>query len=92
MTERIAFEDEPEVKKNRELKIGAKNSSFKAKLLEQEKKERAKEEFEKRADEFISDKQQKQLKVVKTANDFMQAMRDKTVLKNKGVVLISSNL
>lgn len=88
MSERIAFSEEREVKKTKELKLGTtKNSRFQAKVVERQQQQKAADSFEAKADELMANRQDQQVKGMDLAKKFMQAFRDKTLSSNKGVLI-----
>ena len=86
MTDAIAFENDPEIKKTRELKVGGKRSMFQAPAEEKREAEERTAAFNNRAEQFMQNRQSKQDTGIVLAKRFFGAMRDKSLNKNKGVI------
>lgn len=86
MNKPLPFEQEPEAINTKGLKISGRNSRFQKDLLAKKEAAAAKESFEKRANEFMENRQEKQAEGVDVAKHLIAMLRDKTLPVNKGVL------
>lgn len=82
----VAFEREREVKNTRGLKMKTSNSRFQNGIEEKKQAEKAKESFDKKAEQFVADRQNQQAKGFDLAKVFMTVIRDKTLQSQKGIL------
>lgn len=85
MSKEAFSEDEPEIAKNRGLKL----SRPKAEQQKADAERQKLQDFNNRADQFFETKNENQSRLVDVTKRFMSAMKDKTLYSNKGVVALS---
>ena len=85
----IPFEREREVSSKKNLKISGRTSRFQKEIIERQEAESVKQNFEKRAHDFMENRQEQQAQGVEVAKRLISMLRDKTLPQNKGVLSIS---
>lgn len=86
----LGFERQRDIKNTRGLKMKSSGSRFQSQIEERQSAAKAKESFEQKAEQFVADRQNQQVKGLDLAKTFMTHMRDKTLPSQRGV--IASNL
>lgn len=85
----LPFEEQREISNKKNLKLSGRSSRFQKEVIQRKEAEAAKETFDKRASEYMENRQEQQAQGVEVAKKLIGMLRDKTLPQNKGVLSIS---